>query len=526
MARRRRALTQFVTILMAFGTWFVTRTSHKLVRRSRPALCANISSQGKGGRSRSSQKTHASDGMEEARFVPVGAIVAPLRMANIVLRLAKGGWNKRRNVASGGWKRSILPYDGPTTLNLSEKDTKYNRLLSVHLSPEASWALLQPDARERVPKELWRLLEEGLVEWKPGLRIGSKECGGPSNVLRCLPPIRESARFSFVELFAGIGGFRLAMESFGGQCVMASETDPLAKETYSGNFGDVPVGDICEVVESHIPHHDVLTAGFPCQAFSAAGEQQGFADRNGNLFFEVTRVLRGCQPKAFLLENVPALYTLDDGRVMKVMLEELRKAGYRCTWNVLRSNAIVPQKRRRIYFVGLRNDLVSEEGNNSMDLEFEWPQDLLLASEGGKHFTDEDANFPTVGDILEEDVSDSYDLSQDKWDAIMDRERNNSRDPVEFRIVSPRDQARTIISSYRRSHEWNSQYVRRSDSMNESTPPRFFTEREIARLQGFPDSFELGKCSSPKRLYHQLGNAVCPLVVARIAENLLKAAGL
>mmetsp|Transcript_43283 Transcript_43283/g.71923 ORF Transcript_43283/g.71923 Transcript_43283/m.71923 type:complete len:509 (-) Transcript_43283:60-1586(-) len=435
-------------------------------------------------------------------------------------------------------------------------------LLALHVNPQLAWVLNQPEDHY-LPQRLSEMLKEGIAIWKPGVRTGSHQCLGPNHVLRNCPTRRMEAKFHFVELFAGIGGFRVALDDLGGQCVMASEVDALARETYSTNFGELPCGDLTEIEAADIPPHDFLSAGFPCQAFTITGRQPGLADPNGNLFFEVVRVLRSSQPKVFLLENVPALATIDDGKVLKIILEELTKSGYICEYKVLRSHAYVPQKRRRIYFVGIRKDLVDDTTTTTTaaasppSLQFDWPEELLLASEGGMHATDPRANFPPVREILECDVDESYWLLQSQWEAIVEKERKRGgEDAVSQRIVDPNSQARTVISSYKRSHETQSQYVpssfsnkrirqrRQQPSDDESSSssissvasslpslsplllppaPRFFTEREIARLQGFPDNFRLlDACSSPKRLYHQLGNAVCPPVVRAIAERLLR----
>ena len=177
---------------------------------------------------------------------------------------------------------------------------------------------------------------------------------------------RSPAKFRFVELFAGVGGFRLALDTLGGQCVFASELCLEARQTYYANFGATPIalaGDIMEVEASDIPAFDVLTGGFPCQSFSRAGAQEGFSDPRGQLFFEITRLLNGCVPKprAFILENVKQICELDNGEVLDIVLSTLRFSGYEVCWKVLNSKDFgVPQNRERVYFVGIRSDLLDE----------------------------------------------------------------------------------------------------------------------------------------------------------------------
>lgn len=163
--------------------------------------------------------------------------------------------------------------------------------------------------------------------------------------------------FTFIDLFAGIGGIRLGFESVGGKCVFSSEFDEDACKTYEANFGEHPAGDITEIASSEIPDFDILLGGFPCQAFSIIGKQEGFADQTrGTLFFEIERILKDKKPKAFMLENVKNLTSHDHGNTFKVIKEHLISLGYTVYAKVL--NALdygVPQKRERIIIVGFLN---------------------------------------------------------------------------------------------------------------------------------------------------------------------------
>lgn len=166
-------------------------------------------------------------------------------------------------------------------------------------------------------------------------------------------PTAKCPSFSFIDLFAGIGGIRIPFTELGGECVFSSEWDQAAQRTYEANFGEMPFGDITKIRADAIPHHDLLLAGFPCQAFSIIGKMRGFADTRGTMFFEVARILDYHHPKAILLENVKQLVGHDHGKTFKVILDTLNKLGYHVKWKVL--NALdfgLPQKRERVIIVG------------------------------------------------------------------------------------------------------------------------------------------------------------------------------
>ena len=170
----------------------------------------------------------------------------------------------------------------------------------------------------------------------------------------------EKKEFTFIDLFSGIGGFRLAFESVGGKCIFSSDIDKWANETYYDNFGDYPQGDISKIDAKDIPDHDVLCGGFPCQPFSIGGYRKGFCDTRGTLFFEVERILKAKKPQAFLLENVKGLTNHDKGNTFKVIKQSLTKMGYSIFYQVLNSKDYgVPQNRERIYIVGFKNNVSS-----------------------------------------------------------------------------------------------------------------------------------------------------------------------
>eukprot|EP00854_Cymbomonas_tetramitiformis_P006477 gene6477-7766_t len=329
-------------------------------------------------------------------------------------------------------------------------------------------------------------------------------------------------------------------------------------------FGSLIVlpGDITAIEASQIPLHDVLTAGFPCQSFSRAGEEGGLGDPRGELFFEVVRVLEERQPKAFLLENVAHLQRLQQGAVLRTILAELRSAGYTVEYRVMNTRAVLPQQRERLYFVGFRRDLLEAARC------FEWPTlpfiPLLVrhilepmrppgvgldrAGVAGAPVStrEEDAGGAVeasgaAGATREEmsgresDVStaepiDAYMLSDHQWEVIRGR-REFVTNP-ESRLANLEGAARTLMSSYRRGYSQLSEFVPvegDSDGNGErhaggSGKPRFYTPRECARLQGFPEAFQLeGVLPSPNRLYHQLGNSASPVMVAAIGACVTRA---
>jgi DNA (cytosine-5)-methyltransferase 1 len=177
-------------------------------------------------------------------------------------------------------------------------------------------------------------------------------------VLTIKPENKFLRGVTFIDLFAGIGGFRLALGSFGGKCVFSSDWDPHAKAVYQANFGETPAGDITLIDNKDIPAHDILCAGFPCQPFSIAGEKAGFADTRGTLFHHIVRIADHHRPRMLFLENVRNLATHDDGKTLETILEALGSVGYDVHHKVLNASHYgIPQARERIYILGFRRDL-------------------------------------------------------------------------------------------------------------------------------------------------------------------------
>lgn len=308
------------------------------------------------------------------------------------------------------------------------------------------------------------------------------------------------SNYTFVDLFAGIGGFRLAFERAGFKCVFSSEWDKFCQQTYSENFGEVPCGDIRKLTSSAIPDHDVLVAGFPCQPFSISGVSKkrslnrptGFEDETeGTLFFEVKRILRDKKPQAFVLENVKNLKSHDKGRTFPIIMNTLHELGYLVEKATIDARNVVPQHRERIFIVGFRRWIPFRFP--------EWPKRRLQ-----------------VGDILDDEVDPKYTLSSHLWAYLQDyaNKHKAAGNGFGFGLVRADDLARTLSARY---HKDGSEILVKQLGKN----PRRLTPRECARLMGFPEYFKIPV--SDTQAYRQFGNAVVVPVAEAIARNLLKA---
>ena len=421
--------------------------------------------------------------------------------------------------------------------------------------------------------------------------IGGDEAAGSTN---------KPSRFTFVELFAGIGGFRIGMEAAGGRCVLASELDVDARQTYEDNFGDdddggadvsndnsgsgapAPLaGDITRLHSCHVPDHDVLTAGFPCQSFSAAGRQAGLSDgSSGALFHHVVRILREKRPRAFLLENVRGLTTMEGGSTFSTVLRLLREAGYDVFHELIDAGLLLPQTRVRVYIVGfLRHQPQGSSSSSSQaePLPFSFPRLPDLRRSAAEILVKDNA-----------DVISGLRLSEHQWSKV--KGSKYFADHPGARLLDPSGHTQTLQASYRSSYLLYSQFVptgpikpraeqhQSSSSSNADSPgdaapaeqsttmgsspeqpPRFLSPRECARLMGFPETFVIGSThreatgapsaaaaaavddkqhlgadaddrgrgSVPEespggRFYRQVGNAACPPVIAAIAARMAR----
>lgn len=299
--------------------------------------------------------------------------------------------------------------------------------------------------------------------------------------------------FRFIDLFAGIGGIRLGFESAGGHCVFSSEWDADACKTYEANFGEMPEGDITKISASDIPDFDVLLAGFPCQTFSIMGKKEGFADETrGTLFFDIVRILKEKQPKAFLLENVRNLTAHDKGRTFKIMVSTLEGLGYKVHAKVL--NALdfgVPQKRERIIIVGFLEDV-----------EFEFPEPVSI----------EDRK--TLDDILEKKVDAKYYVKPNIRDSRIERlkDKNYPKPYISHENMAGSITPHPYSSALRAGASAN--YI----LINDERRP---TERELLRIQGFPEDYKV--VVSYSKIKKQTGNSVAVPVIKAVAKNMIEA---
>ncbi|MDT0645786.1 DNA (cytosine-5-)-methyltransferase [Zunongwangia sp. F260] len=317
-------------------------------------------------------------------------------------------------------------------------------------------------------------------------------------------PPPEKPKFKFIDLFAGIGGFRLSLQNLGGKCVFTSEWNHFAQKTYEANFGEVPFGDITKIDEANIPDHEVLVAGFPCQPFSIAGvskknalgRKHGFLDETqGTLFFDVVRILKKKKPKAFLLENVKNLVSHDKGKTFIVIREALKELGYNIHYKVLDGKYYVPQHRERIIIVGFRRDIFGGKE------EFQFPEreEIPFALE----------------DILEEKVEEKYTLSDKLWKYLQDYAAKHKAkgNGFGFGMASMDGITRTLSARY---YKDGSEILIPQERRN----PRRLTPRECARLQGYPDSFLIPV--SNNQGYRQFGNSVVVPLMQAVGANIIK----
>jgi DNA (cytosine-5)-methyltransferase 1 len=323
------------------------------------------------------------------------------------------------------------------------------------------------------------------------------------------PPV-ENPKFTFIDLFAGIGGFRLALQEQQGKCVFSSEWDRSAKRTYFKNFGEVPFGDIRaftgehiddELLDTLIPDHNILTAGFPCQPFSRAGvsartslgKDHGFACKTqGTLFFDVVRIAKVKQPDVLLLENVRNLKSHDGGRTFITIKETIeQELGYSFFETVINAKTVVPQKRARCFMVCFKNN----------SLRFDFPvfdgDELSLRS------------------ALEKNVPAKYTISDKLWLGHQNRtERNLNRGAGFTAFEADLDKpANTLVARYGKDGK---ECLIPQNGKN----PRKLTPRECARLQGYPEKYDLP--DSDAAAYRQFGNSVPVPVVQRIADRIVK----
>lgn len=299
--------------------------------------------------------------------------------------------------------------------------------------------------------------------------------------------------FRFIDLFAGIGGIRLGFESVGGHCVFSSEFDEDACKTYVANFGEHPAGDITKIDEKSIPDFDILLGGFPCQAFSIIGKKEGFANETcGTLFFDIERILKEKRPPAFMLENVKNLTAHDGGNTFKIIKDHLEKLNYHVYSKVL--NALdygVPQKRERIIIVGFLDDV-----------KFTFPEPIPNSKRA------------TLSDILEQNVGSKYYVNDKIRNSRLERlkDKNFPKPYISHENMAGSITPHPYSSALRAGASAN--YI----LINDERRP---TEREMLRIQGFPDSYKI--VVSYGKVKKQCGNSVAVPVIKAVATQMLKA---
>ena len=308
-------------------------------------------------------------------------------------------------------------------------------------------------------------------------------------------------KITFIDLFCGIGGFRLALEALGTRCVFSCDKDRQARKTYQANFGEEPEGDITTIAADSIPDFNILCGGFPCQPFSIAGKQIGFKDTRGTLFFEIARIIKAKQPEVVFLENVPNLARHDNGNTLRVILDTLDGLGYNVHYQVLNAAYYgVPQIRKRIYFVCFRKDL---------QVDFSFPKPTF-----------EDV---AVEDYLEENVDEKYYLDINSITFYKPDTDVRQLDTYRMGYIGSISQGRRVygvkgcaptfvVSARGPAGSTEAYYI--------NGRVRRLTPYESKRIMGFPDDFIFPV--KEERIYQQLGNSVAVPVVRMIAEKIME----
>jgi DNA (cytosine-5)-methyltransferase 1 len=392
-------------------------------------------------------------------------------------------------LASKKWKISLFGPDNTDTAIISH----YLRTNNPELRNEAieiSSGYLEKEYEAEIPP----ILAEHALQYL----IGYKE--------KIPFPKPENPIFTFIDLFAGIGGFRLALQNLGGECVYSSEWDKSAQKTYYTNFGEIPFGDITkDENKKWIPDKfDILCGGFPCQPFSIAGvskknslgRKHGFEDeKQGNLFFHIAEIIENHRPKAFFLENVKNLVSHDKGNTFRVIKETLLDLGYTFYSKVLDGKYFVPQHRERTIMVGFdKNQFYGKE-------DFLFPE---LPKEP-----------PKFKDILEKKIDPKYTLSVKLWDYLQGyaKKHKEAGNGFGFGLVDFEGVSRTLSARY---YKDGSEILIPQPDKN----PRRLTPRECARLQGYPENYQILSADTPA--YKQFGNSVVVPLIESVGEKIVE----
>lgn len=300
-----------------------------------------------------------------------------------------------------------------------------------------------------------------------------------------------NSKLKFIDLFAGIGGMRIAFERNDTTCVFSSEWDVNSQKTYTANFGEIPHGDITKISPSEIPNFDILVGGFPCQPFSTIGKREGFLhDTQGTLFYDVARILKEKEPSAFLLENVSGLLTHDNGNTFKIIIYTLENLGYQVFSKVLDSADFgVPQVRKRIYIVGFKSN------PDKLDFHFDFPEP-----------TNQNA---FINRYLERNVK-GHSISKHLQSTYIFKKDDGKPQIVDF---DSEIKVKTLVSTYHKIQRLTGTFVRDGE-----TGLRLLTANECKAIMGFPSDFVVPV--SRTQMYRQFGNSVAIPVVQAIAKNI------
>ncbi len=379
---------------------------------------------------------------------------------------------------------------------MSQK-TKSPQLSIRNLPPRLHARLRQISSERGISQNdlVVEFLEQGLGMHQPQLPL-FREPPRPS--------IQNGVPFKFIDLFAGIGGFRIGLEAVGGTCVFSCEWDRWAQRTYQAWFGETPAGDIRKVDPASIPLHDVLAAGFPCQPFSIAGvskkkslgREHGFKDRaQGTLFFEIIRILEVRRPPVLILENVKNLLSHDRGRTWEVIKGALENLDYKVVPSILDAAGWVPQHRERVFLVGFDKRVFGPEP----------PYEPPVAPREPR---------PTLASILEPNPDPRYTLSDHLWKYLQAyaRKHRDLGHGFGFGLADPGGITRTLSARY---YKDGSEILIPQTGKN----PRRLTPREAARLMGFPENHRI--VVSDTQAYKQFGNSVSPPVVSAVAKAIV-----
>ena len=314
---------------------------------------------------------------------------------------------------------------------------------------------------------------------------------------------------TFIDIFAGLGGFRIALEKKELECVFSSEWDKYAQQTYALNFGELPHGDITKVTNEQIPVHDCLCAGFPCQAFSISGKQGGFNDTRGTLFFEITRIVKSKKPKVLFLENVKNLEKHDSGKTLITIKNVINDLGYSCYSKVLNSSYFgIPQHRERLYMVCIRNDISIKQ--------FEFPIP-----------TYEDVN---LKDIIENDLEiEDYAINRldiaIKGNPIIENNLFKTKilKPIRIGTINKGGQGERIYSEEGHAitlSAYGGGVASKTGAYLIDNRIRKLSERECLRAQGFPETYEFPENMPKNQIYKMCGNSVSIPVIERIFNQI------